>query len=159
LSSTGFPINGQKRLLTPIAVPTNVVETPTAVVHVSDLAADDAEPGQVLTLGYDGLWRAQNATGGSSTPQYVAVTTDYSAASADDIIGVDATAVKVTVTLADPASCVVGHQVLIKDIAGTASAHTIAFATAGGSIDDSTLITTDKGFARFFTNGTNWYKI
>lgn len=161
MSSTGFPINGQKRLLAPIAVPTNVVETPDARIHLTSIMTDQGQPGDVLTVGYNGVVVTSTPTTGSGTftPHYVQCAADYSADGTETIIGVSTGGgTKITVTLADPAAVTDGWPVTIRDEDGNASAGGVYWASASGSIEGAGSFFTDNGWVSFYSNGVDhWY--
>ena len=91
--------------------------------------------------------------------QVVAVSADYTATLADEVILVDASSAAVTITLPSPTK---GHVLIIKKIDSSANTVTVQVAdTTTQTIDGATsqTLSTQWESVTVVSDGTNWYII
>jgi len=92
--------------------------------------------------------------------KHIKVAADYQATTNDIIIGVDTTAVAVTITLPLITKMIEGQILYIKDEANNAATNNITIDRNGSSIDNENinlLLNTDSGALNFYATPTGWF--
>lgn len=138
------------RLLTSVQK-TDLTDGGSTILHVHPDAVPGVSAGFLTAAGAAGLARSAAFTATGTTPLVVTAAHRYLL-----ITGTDSA--PKAVTLPDPATVPVGFDIFVKDGA-TASVNNITITPAVGTIqgDANYVITKDKGFVHFVSNGQHYY--
>lgn len=159
---TSYRNNIRGTVATPLVDNSTIILRTEVEDAVLTLRGGVATPGDTLNKLYTIINTNQSdiTTNGVNSIKRTSVSNvDYTVQLTDYLITYAALTAPRTVTLPSPATVVPNRFYIIKDQVGAAGTNNITVISASGLINgrSSYVINTNKGYAWFYTNGTNWY--